>query len=414
MLPVVTLEIRRIRTDELPAFVETMSAAFLERPPIDRVATELESLWDLDRTWAAFDDGRICGTFRSWPTELTVPGGGRLPGAAVSGVTVLPTHRRRGILRAMLAAEHQALRARGEVVGLLYAAEYPIYGRFGYGPACREAEWTLDTRSAAFHGDPEGRVDLVTIGEETRDAIIAVFDAWRSGQAGEIRRRPYSWDFDLGMREDAWGPTWKGFLALHRDARGVTDGYARYSRADDKWEQRQPRNVVKLEELHALTDGAYAALWRYLVEMDWVATVKAERRSPSERLPWLLTNARAATLSEVGDGVWIRLFDVPRALEARTYDTEANVVIEVLDAEAPGGRTRVHLETGPDGAACQTTDRAPDLTVDLAALSAAYLGGTRLGDAVRPTGVDEHRPGALATVERLLRTPDEPWCSTFF
>ena len=148
--------------------------------------------------------------------------------------------------------------------------------------------------------------------------------------------------------------------------------------------------------------------------MDWVGQIKAERRSPSDRLPWTLVNARAASKSGVGDDLWVRIFDLPRALAARTYESEANVVLEVVDAEATGGRSRVALDAGPDGASCRVTDRSPDLTVDVSAVGAAFLGGTRLRDAVLATGVDEHRSGALADVERLFRTLDEPWCTTFF
>lgn len=408
-----TPEIRRIREAELRAFVEASTTAFLERPDVTKVADELKPLWDLERTWAAFDGDRMCGTFRSWASELTVIGGARLPAAAVSGVTVLPTHRRQGILRGMVAAEHGAARERGEAVGLLYAAEYPIYGRFGYGPACREATWTLDA-DATFVTDSAGGVDIVRPDEDARDAIKTVFDAWRVRTPGEISRRDYRWDFDLTLRPSAWGDDWKGFLAIRRDASGAVDGYVRYSRSDDKWERGRPRNIVKVDELHAITDEGYLALWRFLAETDWVATVQAERRSPSERLPWLLTNARDMRLSELADGMWIRLFDVRRALEARTYDANGSLVLEVVDTEASGGRSRVHLDAGPDGATCRATDRSPDLTLDVSALSAGYLGGTRLQDAVLATGADEHREGALAEADRLLRTADEPWCSTFF
>jgi predicted acetyltransferase len=112
--------------------------------------------------------------------------------------------------------------------------------------------------------------------------------------------------------------------------------------------------------------------------------------------------------------MWVRLIDVPGALAARTYEREANLVLEVVDAEASGGRTRLHLDAGPDGATCRETDRSPDLTLDVAALSAAYLGGARLSDAAIATGFDEHLEGALREADGLFRTLDEPWCSTFF
>jgi predicted acetyltransferase len=409
----VTIEVRRIRDDELREFVETLSAGFLERPDADKVTEEIRPLWDLDRTWAAFEDGRMCGTYRSWATELTVPGGQRLPAAAVSAVSVLPTHRRRGILRAMVEAEHEAIRQRGEAFGLLHAAEYPIYGRFGYGPGVRKAALTLDTRRTGFHTAASGRVELVKADAEAAAALKGVFDEWRVRQPGEIRRRDHSWEYDLALRESAWGLPWKGFVVLHRDPAGSVDGYARYH-ADDKWEQRQPGITVTVDELHALSDAAYASLWRFLAEMDWAATVKAERRSPTERLPWLMTNARALDTSDMGDGMWVRLMDIARALGARTYEREGSIVLEVVDREAPGGRTRVKLDAGPSGATCTETDDSADLTLDVAAISAAYLGGISLRSVAAGSGVDEHREGALAEADTLFRILDEPWSSTFF
>ena len=408
----VTVEIRRVRDDELPAFVDALSTGFLERPDVAKVVDEIRPLWDLDRTWAAFDGSSICGTFRSWATELTVLGGARLPAAAVSAVAVLPTHRRRGIMRSMVAAEHGAARERGEAFGLLYAAEYPIYGRFGYGPACREATWTLDAR-ATFLAPSTGTVEIARPDETTREAIKEVFEVIRERSPGEIQRRPYRWDFDLG-KPSVWGEVWKGFVALRRDASGAVDGYVRYSRPEERWEQGQPRNTVKVDELHALDDEAYVTLWRFLAETDWVATVTAGRRSPRERLPWYLANARDARPTDLDDAMWIRLLDVPRALEGRTYPAEGSLVLEVVDGEATGGRTRLLLDATLDGATCRATDRSADLTIDVSALSAAYLGGPRLSDVVIATGFDEHRAGALAEAERLLRAADEPWCSTFF
>lgn len=431
--------VRRIRQDELPAFVEALGAGFLERPDPAVVAEKLGDIWDYPRTWLAEDAGTICGTFLSWATELTVPGGARLPAAAIASVTVRATHRRRGILRRLVAAEHRAIRERGEAVGLLYASEYPIYGRFGYGPAVRVATWTLDTHSTRFTGLPVRGIEPVTRLGEALAAIRAVHERVRTSRAGEIRRRDRRWEIDLGLRENGWDPPWRGFLVLHRDEAGGVDGYARY-RADDRWKQRQPRVTLTVDDLQAASDEAYDALWRFLAETDLVATVKAGQRSPGERLPWLLTNARAAVPSEIGDGLWVRLADVPRALETRTYDVREELVLEIVEEAATSGeggesdaaddgagreepgptdeprslRHRVLLDAGPDGATCTRTSRSPDLTFHLGALGAAYLGGTHLSDAVRARGVDEHRTGALATADRLFRTLEEPVCSTFF
>lgn len=407
-----SIEIRTAQPDEFADYIDALATGFLDRPDVAKIADAVTALWEPGRTWAAFEEGRVCGTFRSWATEITVPGGARLPAAAVAAVTVKPTHRRRGILTALAAAEHAAIRERGEAFGLLYASEYPIYGRFGYGQGCRVANWTLDASRTGFVGSPVSGVELVSADEHAAGILKDVFEAWRPRQAGEIRRRDFHWLDDVGVRDPGWRPPWKGFVAIHRGPSGEPDGYARY-RSEEKWVNRQPAGNLHLNELHALNDEASAALWRFLAEVDLVATVTANGRSPSDRLPWLLTNARAASVNEVGDGMWVRLFDIARALAARTYEREGSLVLEVIDAEL-GSPVRVALDATPDGATCAPTHRSPDLTVPVAALGAAYLGGTRLRDATLATGVDEHVPGALARADALLRTADEPWCSTFF
>jgi predicted acetyltransferase len=406
------IDVRPIEVDELAAFVEAMSTGFLDRPETSHVAAELAPLWDLRRAWAAFEDGRVVGTFRTWATELTVPGGARITASAVTNVTVLPTHRRRGILRSMAATEHRAARERGEVAALLYAAEWPIYGRFGYGVACRLGTWTLDSLHARFHAPPTGSVELVAPAD-ARAPMAALFETWRRRQPGEIRRRDYRWDHDLGLRESAWGSRWKGWVAIHRSPDGALDGYVRYH-GESRWEQNLPRGVISVDELHALNREAHRSLWQFLAGIDLVSAVKAGFRTVGEPLPWLLVDGRHAQLSDVGDGMWVRLFDLPAALSARHYERDGAIVLEVVDEEIAGGRLRVALDATSGGATARVTTASPDLTVSVAALGAAYLGGTRLRDAVQATGATEHTPGALALADGIFRTADEPWCSTFF
>ena len=409
--------VRPIHDEELLPWLDAVSTGFLERPDIAKIAEEVRPHWDLARVWAAFETNRIVGTFRSWGGEMTVPGCGRVKASAVTGVGVLPTHRRRGILSQLAAAEHAAARERGEVVAMLYASEYPIYGRFGYGPGTTAATWTLDTKATGFHppAGGGGSVELVAPDEAAEATAREVFEAWRHRQPGEISRRPITWLADFGRGGTGWGTPWKGFVILHRDVGGTVDGYARYH-ADEKWEQRQPRNGLVIDDLHALTDDAYVGLWQFLAAMDWVTSVKSERLHPGERLPWLLTNARAAVISDVGDGLWVKLLDIPTALAARTYEGAGSIVLEVIERDSVDGerRTRVLLEAEAGGATSAATKRSPDLSLDASALASAYLGGPRLRDAVIARGVDEHVPGALAAADALFSTVDPPWCSSFF
>src|SRR4051794_3804246 len=228
--------------------MDTMSTAFLDRPDIARLAQEVASRWELDRTWIAAEGRTICGTFRSWATEITLPGLGLLSAAAVAGVTVLPTYRRRGILRRLAAAEHDAVRERGEALALLYASEFAIYGRFGYGPATRWATWAIDTtRTGIVPGDDSGTVELVTPDEAVRDAVRDLYDAWRKTNVSEVRRRAFTWDARLGLVEDPWDGRWKGWVMLHRDGTGTLDGFLRYT-AESSYAAGVPKSKLLVRD----------------------------------------------------------------------------------------------------------------------------------------------------------------------
>ena len=415
-------EVRPIRDDELTAFVDAISTNFLDRVDVASLAKEVRRHWDLSRALAAIEEGRIVGTFRSWAGRLTVPGCREVQASSVTGVTVSPTERRRGILGRLAAAEHAAARDRGDLVAILFASEFPIYGRFGYGPATTTATWTVRTATDAARPAPRRRRPDRDRPGRRRDPgpLPHLYDAWRVRQPGEVWRRPITWDTDFGLSNDVWNNKWKGFVALHRDAAGEVDGFVRYH-AEDKWADRQPANTLVVDDLHGLSEPVEAALWRFVLGVDWVTLVRAERRTPDDRLPWLLTNARAASVGDVGDGLWLKLLDVPAALEARRYEMSGSLVVELVDTDgrdAEGDpvtrRIRVALDASPEGARAVETHQPPDLTVASDALGAAYLGGTRLSRAALRGGADEHQAGALDLADRLLATFDAPWCSSFF
>ena len=138
-----------------------------------------------ERTLGAFDGGRCVATFRSFAQELTVVGGRLVPADAISNVTVTSTHRRRGLLTRMMARDLAAAKERGDVVATLIAAEYPIYGRYGFGPATNATEWTIEVPRAGLDPrwagpDDGGRNDLVD-GEDVRKIGPELQD--RSGAA---------------------------------------------------------------------------------------------------------------------------------------------------------------------------------------------------------------------------------------
>src|ERR1700730_17315193 len=110
-----TIDVRNVREDEFDAWSDAIDIGFIS--PNNRGDGVRRRRWfDLNRCWGAFDDGRPVGTFRGVELELTVRGGAFVPHDGVSAVTVAPTHRRRGLLSRMMAAELGAARERGEVL----------------------------------------------------------------------------------------------------------------------------------------------------------------------------------------------------------------------------------------------------------------------------------------------------------
>jgi predicted acetyltransferase len=366
---------------------------------------------DLHRTWGAFDGKTSVGTLRSFATPLTLPGPTEVTCAALTNVTVAPTHRRRGLLTKMITNDLRASADRGEPVGILIASEYPIYGRFGYGAAVDAATYTVDRASARFLRTSVGSVELVDLATLRHEAP-AVYERFRSVQPGSIGRSDRWWDRTLEQVEVPGATPTKGYQTIYRSPIGLVQGYLRYTAAPE-WDHMRPKGTLNIAELVATTPDAYLGLWRYCCEVDLVTQVQAGDRCIHEPLSWFLQDGRAVRQNGRYDFLWVRVLDVSAALSARRYPTEGQLVIEVTDTLGIASG-RFVLDGGPDGAACTSTDAAADLTLPVDALGSAYLGGMSLLVLADAGRVDEHSSGALMRADTMFRSAVTPWCSTWF
>jgi predicted N-acetyltransferase YhbS len=167
----IDVTVRAITQPELPAFERTDAAGFGENVEVFAKLQPNWNAYELDRTRAAFEGDDVVATSRSYSLELTLPGGAQVPAAGVSAVAVLPTHRRRGILRSMMTALLDDAVARDESVAMLTASEGAIYQRFGFGVTTRAAPIQLDLRSIELaHLRPAGRLHLVSPDEARKQA----------------------------------------------------------------------------------------------------------------------------------------------------------------------------------------------------------------------------------------------------
>ncbi|HUC37214.1 MAG TPA: GNAT family N-acetyltransferase [Acidimicrobiales bacterium] len=404
------LEVRTIDASEIGDWVDCMGVGFL-RPRAEGFAEFYLEQVELGRTWGAFDSGNVVGTLRSFATTLTVPGPEQVEVAALTNVTVAPTHRRRGILTDMIRADLAASVERSESLSILIASEYPIYGRFGYGPAVDTAVYTVDATSAHLRRGGTGSVELVALATLRKEAP-ALYDEVRVRQPGWIGRADHHWDTMLHQVEVPGAEPSKAYAALYRSESGQLEGYLLYE-AEAKWQDWRPCSTLKVDELVAVTPEAYRRLWQYCTEVDLVTTVNAADRPVVEPLEWMLTERRAMRQSGRYDFLWVRPLDVCAALSARRYLVESGVVMEVTD-DLRFADGRYLLEGSPRGAACSRTSQPAELVVGVDVLGALYLGGVSLRSLADAGRVEVVVPGALERADLMFRSAVAPWCSTWF
>lgn len=411
---------RPITVEEAGAFLDCVDAAFFndrpprrEQPP-HRDQPSLVDWWaehvDLERAVAAFNDGRLVGTLRSFATALTVPGPAEVPASAIAAVTVAPTHRRRGLLSTMIGGELRAAAGREEPVSVLIASEWPIYGRFGYGPAVDVSDYRLDARTARFLRPSTGSVELLDL-DTYCELASPLYEAARPGLVGAVERDAGWWDYR--RRFTARPARGAAYHAVHRDPAGEVDGFLTY-RVEPEWEAMRCNGRLLVDDLVVLTPAAYAALWRFCADVDLVVEVRATRRPVDEWLALLLGDGRCARHTDRYDFMWARVIDVPGALARRRYSAEETIVLAVDDALGFAGGT-YRLETGGDGSAgCTRTAAAPDLHLAVDALGSLYLGGASAQRLAAAGRIEELRPGALERAAALFQTATAPWSPTSF
>lgn len=362
------------------------------------------------RTTGVFDGPDVVATANSWVAQLSVPVNKGVDAWAISSVTVAPTHRRKGIARALLEAELRTAKTKGVPLAILTVSESTIYGRFGFAPGAFATSLTIDTRRARWAGPTApGVVRFIEITDFRQD-VAALHESLRLGTPGEIEVWPMRWDELTGPASDDAERTKALRAVRYTGLDGQTEGVALYrvTGGDDDF----TKHTVTVEYLLTETDDAYAALWRYLLEIDLVIEVKADLRSVDEPVRWQLSDQRAMA-NDTHDHLWLRILDVKAALEARSYAAPVRLVLEVHDELGfAGGRFAVDVAEG--SASVTESDAAASLALTVNELGALYLGGVSATTLVAAGRITELLPGAAAALDTAFRSPRVPWLSVWF
>jgi predicted acetyltransferase len=325
----------------------------------------------------------------------------------------------------MEAVHDQAL-DRGEPIAGLTASEGGIYRRFGYGVATRFQSLSID-RAGGAEVEPligrrdepsadDGAADRIRLASEAEAnlALPAVWERYWRRVPGEVGRPPGWWEMlALDVEDDRAGASAR-YVAVHDDAAGVPDGFVSY-RIKQGWEsERTPPHELRIESIAGADDAIEAALLRFVLGVDLVATVEWGTAPLDLPFRWRLANPRALRVTFEGDHLWLRLFDVPACLCGRRYAVEGSCVLEVIDPVRPAVTGRFRLEGGPDGATCRRSAAEPDLVVGIADLGALLLGGVSWTTLHRAGLVDERTSEAVTRADGMFRPDRAPYCSTDF
>ncbi len=401
--------------DELTAWYEPLSLAFGEEISPEEMAAE-RPMMDLARLINAFDGERRVGASGAFSMQLTVPGGAVVPASGITGVGVAPDARRRGVLRRMMDWHLADAIRRGEPLSILWASEAAIYQRFGFGMSTLVSSFEADMARLVFREplppNPKVRIRLVDQDEGARLGM-AVYEQLRPLVPGSMARPEAVWQ-NMLMADGQWmrggaGPKYRVVLEVDGEPRG----FAVY-RIKEDFSPRGANNSVVVIDLQALDPDAEQRLWQWLATMDLASTLSVRRGPVPHPLQLRLLEPRRLGLV-VGDGLWLRLLDVPAALSARRYAGEGSVVLELTDDLLPDNAGRWEVRADTDGAApVKRSRKSADLTLDIGALAAVYLGAWRFRDLANAGRLTASRPEAVFAADRLFATERAPYANTMF
>ncbi|HEU5278483.1 MAG TPA: GNAT family N-acetyltransferase [Gaiellaceae bacterium] len=376
--------------------------------PTEEGMQSFADLLTLERMHAAWSDGSIVGGAGAFQFDLSVPGGD-LPTAGITVVGVAPTHRRRGVMRALMRTQLDEAHERGEPLAALWASEETIYGRFGFGLASFCGEITLAHEHAVFAApvEPAGTLRLIDA-DEALETIPPVFERVRRVWPGMFSRNRVWWEnrelADPAERREGAGP--KRWVVYERE--GTVEGYAAY-RHKPGFEGGTTIAELRVVEAQGVTPEAVRDVWAYLLAIDWIATVKAYLLPPDHPLFLLVAKPRRLRY-RMGDGIWVRLVDVGAALSGRAYSSDGSIVFDVADDFCPWNEGRWQLQ---DGKAART-DADPDLRLPVQSLGSALLGGISFAELHRAGRLVELQEGAVTRADALFRWDRHPWCPAIF
>ncbi|GEM_PF-109173 len=400
----------------LPTFVE--DGQQLTGVYVDPGLASLEPWGEAFETYG-FGPEHPVGTFVDYDKTLNAGGAEPVPARLITGVTVNPGFRRRGILKHMMTSRLAAAVQEGAAVAALTASEGGIYGRFGFAPATREQEVAFNVTEAgegfALRVPSTGRVlpvDPSTLEELLKETFVQFHARTR----GSVGRSPAYWKAGTARWEPGNITSWNRRLraVVHVTEEGEVGGYAVFTH--EGWDSDP--HTLRVHDMIAADAVSRRELIRHLAQMDLIQRIVMKQAPVQDTFSQMLVNPRAAAVKSVHDHLWVRVLDPVAALEGRAWGADGDFTLTLIDPLGISSGTyalRIRggsAEVSPVSA--EDAEPAQHVTMEAETLGALYLGDVSvltLRDAGRVSALGEVAWEQLAAVVDL---PGAPYCATHF
>jgi predicted acetyltransferase len=409
-----SIEIRSCPPDRWLDFLSVAEYVFGETMTPE-LAQRFGRICDLERFPAVFDGDRIVAISGVLTVDLTVPGG-KVPAGGVTVVGVLPSHRRQGLMSSLMRRMVDDCHQRGEAVAILWASEGRIYQRFGYGLASLAMSLHAEKPHTAYARGWERQGSFRLLAQdEAREVVAPIYEAVRPHRAGFLSRTPEWWP---GILEDddkeKKGGEAKRIVVYETDE--GPEAYAVY-RVKADWSERGAEGILTVNEAVAATPRGTREIWRYLFDVDLMRTLKASLLPVDHPVLALTAEPRRLGVT-IGDGLWLRLIDLSKALAGRTYGLDGHAAgrlsLDLRDEYCAWNAGRWTLDVTDGRARVARSKGEADLALEANDLGALYLGGFTATALAQAGRIVELRAGGLATADRLFATALAPWCPQEF
>ena len=395
-------EIRPISSKEFSEFSETTARAF----GIDQDAKYLsmkKSYFDFDRTLAVIHKNGIIGGCVSSPYLLNIPGG-QVNVAAVADVSVLPNHRRKGILTKMMRTQLSNIYKKGESFAALWAEESPIYGRFGYGISSFHENWVLNRQHNEFNTNiaNKGTIEYLNPSKIT-ESLPQIYERATLDVPGIIQRPKMYWQVIAEDFESKRNNESKMQHVTYSEGNHIT-GYASY---------RTVPAGISVHELIGMDLNSVITLWRFCLDMDLRLQAQIYRRPLDDIFPLLLKDPGRLSRA-IKEGLWLRLVDVQKALTLRKYSLQTRLVIRVIDSFCQWNDQTFELQTDGKDNNCLPSNSNPDICISVSDLASVYLGTIKFSTLLKCGRIQQETDNAVHKADMMFSYKQAPWSPFYF